>query len=71
MDSDPFNIKYLVPLNGTDNAEVDKKFITYYAFPFRINGNEIQKRLDELEIIIQQKNQKIETLNVSNYSFIL
>jgi hypothetical protein len=71
MDSYPFNIKYLFPLSGTNNAEVDSKFITYCAFLFRTNGDEMQKRLAELEMIIQEKNQKIEKLNVSDYSFIL
>jgi hypothetical protein len=71
MDSDPFNIKYLFPLSGTNSAEVDRKFITYYAFLFRTNSYDLKQRVHELNIIINERNKKIEALNVSNYSFIL
>jgi hypothetical protein len=56
------------PLIGTNSAEVDRKFITYYAFCFRMD--EMTRKLAELEEVLQEKNRRIEKLNVSDYSFI-
>jgi hypothetical protein len=61
------------PLSGTHSAEVDRKFITYYAFLFRTDGGatKMTSHLAELEKVLQEKNSQIEKLNVSDYSFIL
>jgi hypothetical protein len=60
MDSDPFNIKYLLPLSGTNSAEVESKFVTYsyYAFLFRTNGDEMQRDWTNW-----RRTKKIEKLN--------
>jgi hypothetical protein len=60
---------FVFPLSGKNSAEVDKKFVTYYAFLFRMD--EMTSKLAELEKVLQEKNRQIEKLNVSDYSFIL
>jgi hypothetical protein len=60
---------FVFPLSGTNSAEVDRKFITYYAYLFRMD--ELTSKLAEMERVLQEKNRRIEKLNVSDYSFIL
>jgi hypothetical protein len=53
---------FVFPLSGTNSAEGDRKFITYYAFLLRMD--EMTSKLAELEKVVQEKNCRIEKLNV-------
>jgi hypothetical protein len=56
---------FVFPPSGTNSAEVGRKFITYYAFLFRMDsGANDNSKLAELEKVLQEKICQIEELNV-------
>jgi hypothetical protein len=64
---------FVFPLSGTHIAEIDRKFMIYYAFIFRTDGGatDMTTKLAELETVLQERNSQIEKVNVRDYSCIL